>query len=146
MEAVAELNRRGIPTGILIAPLMPGINDDPRQVEQIVEAADAAGATSVGGQALFLRGSTKDVFMGWLRLERPDLVPEYERLYGRRAYLRPEDKTRVESPLRAARRRSRPTPPRFERPVSAAEVATGARTLGPPRGAQPPAARQEALF
>ena len=36
MEAVAELNRNGIPTGILVAPLMPGINDDPRLVEQIL--------------------------------------------------------------------------------------------------------------
>ena len=37
LEAVAELNRIGIPTGILIAPLMPGINDGPGQVEKIVE-------------------------------------------------------------------------------------------------------------
>ena len=34
LEAVAELNRIGIPTGILIAPLMPGINDQPEQVRQ----------------------------------------------------------------------------------------------------------------
>ena len=38
LEAVAELNRNGIPTGVLIAPLMPGINDAPEQVERIVEA------------------------------------------------------------------------------------------------------------
>ena len=29
IEAVAELNRAGIPTGVLVAPLMPGINDSP---------------------------------------------------------------------------------------------------------------------
>ena len=40
LEAVAELNRIGIPTGILIAPLMPGINDQPEQVRRIVELAD----------------------------------------------------------------------------------------------------------
>jgi DNA repair photolyase len=39
LEAVAELNRAGIPTGILIAPLMPGINDQPEQVERIVALA-----------------------------------------------------------------------------------------------------------
>ena len=43
LEAVAELNRIGIPTGILIAPLMPGINDGPGQVERIVELADGGG-------------------------------------------------------------------------------------------------------
>ncbi len=34
LEAVAELNAAGIPTGVLIAPLMPGINDAPEQVER----------------------------------------------------------------------------------------------------------------
>ncbi|MFP5327976.1 MAG: radical SAM protein, partial [Acidimicrobiia bacterium] len=46
MEAVAELNAAGIRTGILIAPLMPGINDAPEQVAKIVELATEAGATS----------------------------------------------------------------------------------------------------
>ena len=40
LEAVAELNRIGIPTGILIAPLMPGINDQPEQVRQDRRARD----------------------------------------------------------------------------------------------------------
>ena len=39
LEAVAELNRAGIPTGVLIAPLMPGINDAPEQIERIIELA-----------------------------------------------------------------------------------------------------------
>ena len=90
LEAVAELNRIGIPTGILIAPLMPGINDGPGQVERIVALAEEAGATSIGGQALFLRGSTRDVFFDWLRAKRPDLVERYEELYRKGAYLPPE--------------------------------------------------------
>ena len=65
LEAVGELNRAGIPTGILIAPLMPGINDAPEQVAKIVELATEAGATSIGGNTLFLRGSVRD---GVLRL------------------------------------------------------------------------------
>src|SRR5882724_13543714 len=56
LEAVAELNRAGIPTGVLIAPLMPGINDAPEQVERILELATEAGATHIGGIALHLRG------------------------------------------------------------------------------------------
>ena len=83
LEAVAKLNAAGIPTGILIAPLMPGINDAPEQVERIVALAKEAGAVSIGGQTLFLAGSTRDVFFGWLRSYRPDLVPRYERLYSR---------------------------------------------------------------
>jgi DNA repair photolyase len=87
LEAVAELNRAGIPTGVLIAPLMPGINDAPEQVDPILELAAEAGATSVGGIALHLRGEVRDIFFDWLRSQRPDLVPRYEQLYARGAYL-----------------------------------------------------------
>jgi DNA repair photolyase len=100
LDAVAELRRRDIQSGILIAPLMPGINDGPEQVEPIVARAKEADATFLGGVALHLRGEVKDVYFGWLREKRPDLVPEYERLYGRRAYMRPEDRKRTTRALR----------------------------------------------
>src|SRR3954466_10339437 len=86
IEAVAELNRAGIPCGVLIAPLMPGVNDAPEQVERILELCAEAGATHVGGIALHLRGEVRDIFMDWLRSQRPDLVPRYEKLYARGAY------------------------------------------------------------
>ena len=87
MEAVAELNRAGIPTGILVAPLMPGINDAPEQVEEILRLAAEAGAVHIGGIGLHLRGEVREIFFDWLRSQRPDLVPRYERLYARGAYL-----------------------------------------------------------
>src|SRR5262245_32288811 len=96
LEAVAELNRIGIPTGILIAPLMPGINDQPAQVRRIVELATEAGAVHIGGQTLFLRGSVKEIFFEWLREHRPDLVERYERLYARGAYLPADERRTIE--------------------------------------------------
>jgi DNA repair photolyase len=95
LEAVAELNRAGVPTGVLVAPLMPGINDDPRQVEAILDAATEAGATGVGGVALHLRGEVRGVFMEWLRSYRPDLVPRYEELYRRGAYAPAAERERM---------------------------------------------------
>src|ERR1700691_4151282 len=83
LEAVAELNRAGIPTGVLIAPMMPGINDSPQQLEPLLQAAIDAGAKSIGGAALHLRGEVKNVFMDWLRTQRPELVRRYEDLYER---------------------------------------------------------------
>ena len=59
LEAVGRAQPAGIPTGILIAPLMPGINDAPEQVERIVELATEAGAVHIGGNTLFLRGSVQ---------------------------------------------------------------------------------------
>ncbi|MBA2644733.1 MAG: hypothetical protein H0U80_04750 [Solirubrobacterales bacterium] len=97
LEAVAELNRAGIPTGVLIAPLIPGINDRPEEVERILELAAEAGAVSVGGVALHLRGEVKDIWMDWLRDKRPDLVPRYEELYGRRAYATFEERRRLQA-------------------------------------------------
>src|SRR4051812_42921039 len=96
LEAVAELNRAGIPTGILIAPLMPGINDAPEQVAKIVELATENGATSIGGNTLFLRGSVRQIFFDWLREHRPDLLPRYEELYHRRAFLPEAQRREIE--------------------------------------------------
>jgi DNA repair photolyase len=96
LEAVAELNRIGIPTGILIAPLMPGINDQPEQVRKIVELATEAGAVHIGGQTLFLRGSVKEIFFDWLREHRPDLIERYERLYASGAYLPADERRAIE--------------------------------------------------
>ena len=92
LEAVAELRSRGIESGVLVAPLMPGINDAPEQVEPIVERAKEAGASFLGGVALHLRGEVKDVFFGWLQEKRPDLLPKYKQLYKGRAYLQPQQR------------------------------------------------------
>jgi len=100
IEAVAELNRAGIPTGVLIAPLMPGINDSPQQVEEILELCGEAGATSIGGIPLHLRGEVRDIFVEWLRSYRPDLVAHYEELYARGAYVGKAERERIQALLR----------------------------------------------
>jgi DNA repair photolyase len=95
LEAVGELNRAGIPCGVLVAPLMPGINDAPEQVEPILELAAANGAVHIGGIALHLRGEVRGIFMDWLKSYRPDLVPRYEQLYKRGAYAPPGERARL---------------------------------------------------
>jgi DNA repair photolyase len=134
LEAVAELNRAGIPTGVLIAPLMPGINDTPDQVEPLLELATAAGATSIGGVALHLRGEVREIFMNWLQAQRPDLVPRYQELYRRGAYAPHDERERLSRMVRwrgapAGFRSLRPSP---GRPASAAPAL--------------PACRQQTLF
>jgi DNA repair photolyase len=100
LEAVGELNRAGVPTGILIAPLMPGINDSPQQVERILELAAEAGATGVGGLHLHLRGAVRGIFLDWLRSQRPDLAPRYEELYAKGAYAPRAERERVAALVR----------------------------------------------
>jgi DNA repair photolyase len=107
LEAVAELNRAGIPTGVLIAPLMPGVNDAHHQVEPLLEAAARAGATSIGGVALHLRGEVRDIFMDWLRSQRPDLVERYEELYRHGAYAPKDERERLAGLVRRGPGRAR---------------------------------------
>ena len=95
LEAVAELKRAGIRTGILVAPLMPGINDAPEQVAPILELAAEAGADYVSGIALHLRGDVKGLWFEWLKEHRPDLIDHYRRLYQRGAYAPQQERARL---------------------------------------------------
>src|SRR5581483_2133281 len=128
IEAVAELKRAGIRTGVLIAPLIPGVNDSPDQVEPLLGLLEEAGADSIGGVELRLRGEVRDIWFDWLRGHRPDLVPRYEELYERGAYMRREEADRLAAMVRrgargGASRRSRRPATRAE--ADAAEPAGG---------------------
>jgi DNA repair photolyase len=138
LEAVGELNRAGIPTGILIAPLMPGINDAPEQIERIIALATEAGAVSIGGQTLFLRGSVREIFFDWLRSYRPDLVPRYERLYARSAYVPERERRAIERAAGLPGLRERYDPERFKH--------RGSRRRPGPPATPGEEVRQERLF
>jgi DNA repair photolyase len=81
IDAVARLNAAGIPTGVLIAPVLPGMSDSVEQLTEVVEACVAAGAVSVSPILLHLRPGVREVFMPWLEATRPDLVERYRELY-----------------------------------------------------------------
>jgi DNA repair photolyase len=147
LEAVAELNRAGIPTGVLVAPLMPGINDDPRQVQEILEMAAEAGATGISGIALHLRGEVREIFMEWLRSYRPDLVEHYEQLYAGRAYAPRAEQERLHALVRGAATRPRSAfrqdPRRDDYGPTRADRAERSPSPRPQRRAEP---QQTSLF
>jgi DNA repair photolyase len=140
LDAVAELRRRGIDSGVLIAPLMPGINDSPEQVRPIVERARAAGASFLGGVALHLRDEVKDVFFAWLEAQRPDLLPRYEKLYRGRSYLRPQQRKQTTHAVRGWGKTSRSKAGRWpsqladtqNRRPSGGDLSDGRATVPPP--------------
>jgi len=86
VDAVRRLSEAGIRTGVLVAPVLPGVSDSPAQLEEVVTACVEAGATSVTAIALHLRPGVREHFLGWLRPRDPALADDYERRY-RRAYL-----------------------------------------------------------
>jgi DNA repair photolyase len=94
VEAVARLNEAGVPCGVLVAPVLPGLSDRPEQLEAVVKACVEAGATAVSPILLHLRPGVKEHYLGWLRGTRPDLVDDYERRYPR-AYAPKADQERL---------------------------------------------------
>jgi DNA repair photolyase len=136
LDAVAELRRRGIDSGVLIAPLMPGINDSPEQVKPIIDRAREAKASFLGGVALHLRDEVKDVFFAWLEAKRPDLLPRYESLYRGRAYLRPEQRKQTTQAVRGWGRSTRRAKEGLESPPrtlkSGSRRSSGEGTPDPP--------------
>jgi DNA repair photolyase len=86
IQAVRRLNDAGVPCGVLIAPILPGISDSEEQLEAVVGACVEAGAVSISSVALHLRPGVRDYFMSQLARTHPHLVGEYERRY-RGSYL-----------------------------------------------------------
>jgi DNA repair photolyase len=87
LRALTELVEAGIKVGIGMAPILPGISDRPDQLADVVRAAREAGATAIWANLLHLKPGTKEHFLAALEHDWPELLPDYERLYGRTAYL-----------------------------------------------------------
>ncbi len=81
LEVLSKLNRAGIPCGILMAPILPGISDSPEQLAATVRAAADAGAVNITPLILHLRPGVKEEFLPWLEAEYPELLGEYRRMY-----------------------------------------------------------------
>jgi len=87
LRALSKLVDAGIRASVGMAPVLPGISDAPEQLDAVVRAARAAGACGIWSNVLFLRPGTREHFLESLAREWPELVPRYEELYARRAYL-----------------------------------------------------------
>jgi DNA repair photolyase len=87
LRALTKLVDAGIRASVGLAPILPGISDRPDQLAAVVRAAREAGACGVWANTLYLKPGTREHFLDSLARDWPELLPEYERLYDRRAYL-----------------------------------------------------------
>jgi DNA repair photolyase len=83
-QTIETLASAGIRAGVLLAPILPGITDDPKSLESVVESARRYGAHFVWHNTLHLGDVTRDAFLNYLREKRPDLLPLYQRMYARK--------------------------------------------------------------
>jgi len=70
LDAVRRLSAAGVPTLVMVAPVIPGLND--HELEAVLERAAGAGALSAGYVVLRLPREIKDLFQDWLAANRPD--------------------------------------------------------------------------
>jgi DNA repair photolyase len=87
LRALRRLVDAGIRAGVGVAPILPGLSDDPDLLADVVKAARDHGATHVWANLLYLRPGTREHFLANLARDWPELLPMYERLYAGRAYL-----------------------------------------------------------
>src|SRR5882672_6755056 len=87
LRALTKLVDAGVKVGVGMAPILPGISDKPELLADVVRAARAAGATGIWANLLYLKPGTKEHYLAALERDWPELLPDYERLYGGRAYL-----------------------------------------------------------
>jgi DNA repair photolyase len=102
VEALRRLTAMGVSCGILVAPVLPGLSDSEAQLREVVEACADAGAVSIHGVALHLRGTLRGHYFDWLDSARPDLVRLHRGRFRRGAYQEDTERERIEGIVRSA--------------------------------------------
>jgi DNA repair photolyase len=87
LEAVRRLNQAGISTGVSCSPVLPGINDSPRDLGALFHASAEAGAKHIFANPLFLKPCSAAIFMPFLEKEFPQLAQSYQDRYRGRAFV-----------------------------------------------------------
>ncbi len=102
LRAVETLRAAGVPCGVLIAPILPGLSDGEDQLRAVAHAVVGAGASSIGHVVLHLRhAETRRVYLDRLRVTHPHLVAATEARY-RGATAPKTDRERIAASLRRA--------------------------------------------
>lgn len=125
LRAIRALIDAGVDASVGMAPILPGLSDDPRRMAAVIRAARDAGATAVWANVLYLRPGTREHFLDNLARDWPELLPTYEQLYRGRSYVAKDVVEPVRRRVRelakehgiADRRRRRAPDPEEARPV-----------------------------
>ena len=83
LELVRKIVEAGLPCGVFVAPVLPGLTDSVEQLDALLAAIAEVGATGATVLPLHLRPGAREWFAKWLAREHPRLVPEYRRIYAK---------------------------------------------------------------
>jgi len=106
LNAVRKLTSAGLRASVFSSPVMPLINDSDPSLDAVAKAAARAGAYSWGGNVLFLKDCSRQVFIPFLEQHFPLLVRRYRERYNEKtAYLRGDYPQRIHERIDAIRQR-----------------------------------------
>jgi DNA repair photolyase len=112
MDAVATLNDAGIPCGVFMAPVIPGVSDSDAHLRAVVSAAVEAGAVSISAGYLYLRDPVRQIFLDRLRADEPVAARRLEQRYRDRSYVTTAEQQELTERVRRLVRELRPRRPR----------------------------------
>src|SRR5574338_289749 len=125
LHALRRLAEAGINAGVGMAPLLPGLSDDPRLMRDVVHAAREIGATHLWWNVVNLRPGTREHFLENLARDWPEQLDRYQRLFSGRAYLGKDITGAIDAALVALRSGWQPE----RRPIPEPLRPTGSATL-----------------
>lgn len=105
MKAVKELNLAGVRGGVICAPVIPGITDSPRALEDLVNATKEVGGKYIFANPLFLKPCSASIFLPFLEKEFPELVDEYRKRYANKAFVSKVYAKRISDLMASLRRK-----------------------------------------
>ena len=86
IRALSRLREAGIEAGINCMPVLPGITDNPSDLDALVKRVSEAGAVSVGACAVRLQSAARKRYLPFIEQEFPHLAERYRNTYGHSAY------------------------------------------------------------
>lgn len=105
LATLRRLSEAGVPAGVFLAPVLPGITDSEETIDAVAAAARVHGATAFWAGPLRLAPLVKEHYLGWIAGAFPELLGRYERAYTAGANAPRVYVDKVEGRIAAARAR-----------------------------------------
>ncbi|HYO29264.1 MAG TPA: radical SAM protein [Thermomicrobiales bacterium] len=81
LAVMQRLVDAGVPCGVFLAPILPGITDSATSIDAVAAAAKTHGASSFGASVLRLAPLVREHYLGFVAASYPELLPRYERAF-----------------------------------------------------------------
>jgi DNA repair photolyase len=104
LKAMRTLREAGVPAGVMMAPILPGLTDSEASIEAVAAAARDHNAAHLSAAPLRLAPHVKEFYMGFIGDEYPELLARYERAYPG-AYAPPEYRDKLSQRVERIRER-----------------------------------------